>query len=221
MTPLHLILSTFTIFALLGCSAPQTQPSGSSSGIAGTFYAPSWPDLPDDNDTATPAPTGSPTPDKIGGGFDPTTGADPTPQPAPDPGLAWLLISELHTNPEGKDGSATAPEYIEVFHSGSEPVALAGLQIDARSWPTQTATDLGIDSDSLAPGQTLVIERYEPDALPEPAIILSEDGLLVRFATSSGLRNTDGAVKLSVVGSDPSLDVVVYGGPPPAGFAEP
>ncbi|MGB1274623.1 MAG: hypothetical protein ACPG77_02645, partial [Nannocystaceae bacterium] len=163
MTPLHLILSTFTILALLGCSAPQTQPSGSSSGIAGTFYAPSWPDLPDDNDTATPAPTGSPTPDKIGGGFDPTTGADPTPQPAPDPGLAWLLISELHTNPEGKDGSATAPEYIEVFHSGSEPVALAGLQIDARSWPTQTATDLGIDSDSLAPGQTLVIERYEPD----------------------------------------------------------
>jgi len=221
MTPLHLIVSTFTILTLLGCSDPQSQPSGSSSGIAGTFYAPSWPDLPSDNATSSPAPTDAAIPDKIGGGFDPTTGGDPTPQPAPDPGLAWLLLSELHTNPEGKDGSSGAPEFIEIFHSGSEPVALAGLQIDARSWPTQTATDLGIDSYSLAPGQTLVIERYEPDALPEPATVMSEEGLVARFATSSGLRNSDGAVKLSIAGSDPSLDLVVYGGPAPVGFGEP
>jgi len=143
---------------------------------------------------------------------DPAT-ASGEPLPAID--LAALKIGEIHPDPDGKDGGPDSPEFLEIVHVGAEPLALAGLEIVARTWPTMTGAELGLEDLSLAPGQRLLIARYAVASdLPDPPVSITDDGIRVAFAADGGLRNADGAALL--LAGEQIGDLVVYGLAQPA-----
>jgi len=132
-------------------------------------------------------------------------------------GLGWLRLIELLPDPDGKDGGIASPEFVEIQNVGPSTVALAGFSLQARSWPALDAEDLGILHLDLAPGQILLVERYAEAADLPPGLPNDEGELLhAAFATSSGLRNADGAVLLGE-----GDDLVTYGAEQPAPYDDP
>jgi hypothetical protein len=145
----------------------------------------------------------------------PTTGA-----PLPTIDLTALRIAELHPDPAGKDGGPDSPEFLELVHVGEAPLALAGLEIVARSWPVLTAEELGLADATLQPGERLLITRYAASAdRPEPAVEAIEGGLRAAFVSEDGLRNADGGVLLRA--GDVLGDLLIYGAAQPAPWDSP
>ncbi|NVB42079.1 lamin tail domain-containing protein [Pseudenhygromyxa sp. WMMC2535] len=132
----------------------------------------------------------------------------------PDPALAQLRITEALVDPEGKDGGADSPEFVELFNPGPDPVPLAGFALAALSWPELDATDLGLAELSLDPGDLLVIQRWAKDVDPSLAEPRIEDGVIFTgFLHASGLRNADGEIALPSADALPH-DRLVYGAAP-------
>lgn len=152
-----------------------------------------------------PSPTGPPGP-HTGTGSGATTSGPGTTGDVPAPPLR---LTELATDPDGKDGGPQSPEFVELINVGPLPVSLDGLALQARTWPDLTAEDLGLSGVMLAPLQVLVIERYA-EAADVPPGLPHTDGPFVRaaFSAGGGLRNADGGVLL---GGD--TDLVIYGAP--------
>lgn len=147
---------------------------------------------------------------------DSSTGA---PVPAID--LGALRVSEVLADPEGKDGGANSPEFVEVVHVGAQELALAGLVLAARGWPELRAGDLGLAEQSLAPGERLLVVRFASAGdLPMPPVTRESGVLRAAFADSGGLRNADGGVLLrdeqGAIG-----DALVYGAAQPAPWDDP
>ena len=133
-----------------------------------------------------------------------------TGEPLPAIDLAALQLAEIHPDPDGKDGGPDSPEFLELVHVGGQPLALAGLEIVARAWPTLTGAELGLADLSLAPGQRLVIARYATASdLPDPSLSVTDDGIRVAFAADGGLRNADGAALLR--SGEQIGDLMIYG----------
>ncbi len=201
--------------------ARETTSTGAVSSFGGVLP---WPDQPlatsngdgDDTTTAGPSTAGSvttsPSTSATGTGTGVGTGTAPTSH--------RLLLTELHPDPDGKDGGPGTPEFVEFVNAGAAPTPLAAAVLTARSWPTQDATALGLKTLELLPGETLVIERYADIAdVPDPPLRSTEHGYAIAFRTSDGLRNADGGVQLRL-GSEPA-DVVQYGLPQAAPFDDP
>ena len=73
----------------------------------------------------------------------------------------------------------------------------------------QSAADLGIADEVLAPGQRLLVLRYAMAGdLPAP-LVIEEGGITVAFAHDDGLRNADGGVLLRAGGV--AGDLMIYG----------
>jgi hypothetical protein len=128
----------------------------------------------------------------------------------PNPALAQLRLSEVLVDPDGKDGDVGAPEFVEILNLGPDPVALDGLQIEADSWPILDAGELGLIGVTLEPGAFLLVQRWAAGVDPGlTALEVGESLVAVGFIHSSGLRNTDGVVR---IGSAVELaDELVYG----------
>lgn len=216
-------------FLLLFCAAcpgldalpldPAGAP-GSSSGDPGTGSTgaipwpmpPHWELPPLDLGLADPT-TGTGTGEHVPGG---STGAI-----APTFDLAALRVSEVLADPDGKDGAAGSPEFVELIHVGAADLPLAGLVLAARGWPELRMGDLGLAEQILQPGDRLVISRLGlVSDLPVPTVI--REGAVVRaaFADPGGLRNADGAIALFDELGNPG-DAVVYGQAQPAPFDDP
>lgn len=138
-------------------------------------------------------------------------------EPAADPALDQLRITEVLIDPTGKDGGPDSPEFIELVNLGPLPVALAGLRITARSWPILDGVELGLEDVELPVDGVLVVRRHADDVDPDLGGVSVQGSVVFSvFLHDSGLRNGDGAVG---IGPDESLaDVLVYGAPPPSPF---
>lgn len=135
----------------------------------------------------------------------------------PDPALARLRISEVLIDPEGKDGGALAPEFVELVNMGPDPVALDGLRIEAASWPILDGVELGLADVVLPAGGILVVRRYASDQDPALAGVSVQGArVFTSFLHGSGLRNGDGRVAIGA--SSDFADVVAYGVAPEAPF---
>lgn len=135
--------------------------------------------------------------------------------------LAALRITEVHADPDGKDGGADTPEFVEITHVGATELTLGGLVVAARSWPDLWMGDLGIGGELLLPGERLLLARYaSPADLPVPSILREGGVLRAAFADGGGLRNEDGAVSLR--DQDGAIgDTILYGVLQPAPFDDP
>lgn len=159
--------------------------------------------------TSTTISTTAP-PDPDTGPADLSTGEPPLPID-----LAALQIVEVHPDPDGKDGGPDSPEFVELLHVGDRPLALAGLEVVARAWPTLRASELGLADTTLLPGQRLLLLRYAAASdLPDPRIASDEAGVRLAFASGEGLRNADGGVLLRA--GDVTGDLLIYGAAQPA-----
>lgn len=135
----------------------------------------------------------------------------------PDPALARLRISEVLIDPEGKDGGATSPEFVELVNPGPDPVALAGLRIDAASWPILDGVELGLADVVLPAGGVLVVRRYASDQDAALAGVSVQGArVFTGFLHGSGLRNADGRVAIGP--SSGFADVLAYGAAPEPPF---
>jgi len=223
------IASSFHLFLLTACGAWTPQPTGApadtstSSGTpaeaSSTTGPTAWPSLTDWG--SPPADLGLPEPatSTFGTGSEGPVLTDTGGEAAID--LSALRITEVFADPDGKDGGATSPEFVEIAHVGAGPLTLGGLVVSARSWPELWMGDLGIGGEILLPGERLLLARYaSPADLPVPSV-LREDGVLrAAFVDSGGLRNDDGAVAL--LDQDGNLgDAILYGAVQPAPFDEP
>ncbi|WAS98532.1 lamin tail domain-containing protein [Nannocystis punicea] len=219
----------FSAFAA-ACGAWSPQPAGtptdtstSSSGTSGagtstSADATTWPSLPDWG--SAPVDLGLPEPTSTfgtgsGGPVLTDTGGGPTID------LGVLRITEVMADPDGKDGGAASPEFVEIAHVGDSPLTLGGLVVVARSWPELWMGDLGIGGEVLQPGERLLLARYaSPADLPVPSVLREGAVLRAAFADGGGLRNEDGAVGLR--DQDGNLgDTILYGAVQPAPFDEP
>ena len=149
------------------------------------------------------------------GGPASTTDVGETGEPTLTTGAAFaadaLQIAELHPDPDGKDGGADSPEFLELLHVGEAPIELAGLEILARAWPTLSGDELGLAGYSLVPGERLLVLRYAEAAdVPDPAVAAIAGGLRVAFASDEGLRNADGGVLVA------GGDALIHGAGQPA-----
>ncbi|MCY1068723.1 hypothetical protein OV090_28555 [Nannocystis sp. RBIL2] len=229
MHPRHL-LSPLLSFAT-ACGAWTPQPAGvptdtstsSSSGSSGagtstTFEGTTWPNLTDWG--AAPADLGLPEPTST---FGTGSGGPVLTDTGGEPGidLSVLRITEVMADPDGKDGGAASPEFVEVTHVGDGPLTLGGLVVVARSWPELWMGDLGIGGEVLLPGERLLLVRYaSPADLPVPSVLREGEVLRAAFADSGGLRNDDGAIGLR--DQDGNFgDTLLYGAAQPAPFDDP
>lgn len=129
---------------------------------------------------------------------------------APNPALAQLRLTEVLSDPEGKDGGEGAPEFIEVHNPGPSPVALDGLRIEAASWPTLDGAKLGLVGVTLEPGAFLLVRRWTSGVDPGRAALEIGGSLVaVGFLHAGGLRNGDGLVRIG--SAMESVDEFVYG----------
>jgi hypothetical protein len=129
---------------------------------------------------------------------------------APDPALAQLRLTEVLTDPEGKDGDDDSPEFIEIHNPGPSPVALDGLLIEAASWPMLDAIELGLVGVTLEPGAFLLVRRWVSGVDPGlTALVVDELLVTVGFGHAGGLRNEDGLVRIG--SALESVDELVYG----------
>lgn len=137
-------------------------------------------------------------------------GGDEAGDLAPDPALAQLRLTEVLTDPEGKDGAEGAPEFIEVHNPGPSPVALDGLLIEAASWPMLDGAELGLVGVTLEPGAFLLVRRWASGVDPGlTALMVAESLVAVGFLHAGGLRNTDGLVRIG--SAIEPVDEFVYG----------
>jgi hypothetical protein len=129
--------------------------------------------------------------------------------------ITALQIAELHPDPDGKDGGAASPEFLELVHVGEAPLDLVGLEILARAWPTLRGDEIGLAGHILAPGERLLLLRFaEAGDVPKPAIAAIAGGLRVAFASAEGLRNADGGILLRT--GDAIGDTLIHGAAQPA-----
>jgi Lamin Tail Domain len=145
---------------------------------------------------------------------------------APHPALAQLRLTEVLSDPDGKDGGEGSPEFVEVHNPGPSPVALDGLIIEAASWPMLDADELGLVGVTLEPGAFLLVRRWTSGVAPDlTALEVNESLVAVGFEHGSGLRNDDGLVRIGSTGSGmESIDEFVYGldlAEPSAGWSGP
>ena len=130
--------------------------------------------------------------------------------PGSDPALVQLQLTEVLVDPDGKDGGATSPEYIELHNPGPDPVELDGLRIEAASWPILDADELALVGVTLDPGGFLLVRHFASDVDPDLAVLDVGASLVsVGFLHAEGLRNADGLVRVGST-SEPS-DEFVYG----------
>ncbi len=210
-------LSLTLLCTAFACAAPP--PEFEDPGIVipdlGTPPSP-WDQIPDHDRGQVPLPTTS----ASGGATSPTSPTGPT-SPGTSTGdgsvvdLHGLLLTEILPNPEGKDGGASSPEFIEIINTAAEALPLAEFSILARGWPRIDADEIGLENRQLAPAESLVLFRYSDlDEAPFSGVVHEGSTLEVHFVTAAGLRNSDGAVIL-LGPEDEALDAVIYGGPPP------
>ncbi|MBZ5713169.1 lamin tail domain-containing protein [Nannocystis pusilla] len=222
------IASFLPLFLFTACGAWTPSPadaladtstsSGTTVETSSTTGATTWPSLTDW--LAPPADLGLPEPatTTFGTGSDGPVLTDSGGGATID--LSALRITEVFADPDGKDGGATSPEFVEIAHVGASALTLGGLVVTARSWPELWMGDLGIGGELLLPGERLLLERYaSPADLPVPAILREGEVLRAAFAHSGGLRNEDGAVALRDQDGN-SGDAVLYGALQPAPFDE-
>lgn len=222
---MHRAPSPFLFFLLSACN-DWSPPEGATTGGPGGIHLAEA----SANDTGWPVPERGPpdvNPMLPMPGTTSTSGATSSPGDAeggtsgvgPRVDLAALTIVEVLADPDGKDGGAASPEFVEILHGGAAPTTLDGLEIAGRGWPVLDAEELGIAGRTLAPGERLTVLRYAAAAdLPDPAIVLA-DGIVVAFAHADGLRNADGGVLLRADGA--LGDLVIYGAAQPAPWDSP
>lgn len=219
--PLPLLLFTAACSAWTpppgGADPGTTGTSGSTGEPPGTTEPTTWPTSRgwgDPPDLGLPDPTTT-----LGTGTGGPVLTDTGSGPSID--LSALRITEVLADPDGKDGAAAGPEFVEIAHVGAVDLPLAGLVVAARGWPELWMGDLGIAFEILAPGERLVILRYASAAdLPVPSVTREDGVLRAAFADSGGLRNDDGAVSLR--DQDGALgDALIYGAAQPAPFDDP
>lgn len=228
MHPRHLLSPLLFFTAACGAWTPQpagvpsdtsTTSSGSSgAGTSTTFEGTTWPNLTDWG--AAPADLGLPEPTST---FGTGSGGPVLTDTGGEPGidLSVLRITEVMADPDGKDGGAASPEFVEVTHVGESPLTLGGLVVVARSWPELWMGDLGIGGEVLLPGERLLLVRYaSPADLPVPSILREGEVLRAAFADSGGLRNDDGAVLLRDQDGEIG-DALLYGAAQLAPFDDP
>jgi hypothetical protein len=217
----HAIIPSLLLCACPGFDPLPVDQAGMSTGAGdpatGSTSVP-WPtppkwDVPQlDLGLAEPT-TGTSTGEHVPGG---STGA-----PAPTIDLSVLRIGEVLADPDGKDGAAGSPEFVEIVHLGAADLPLAGLVIAARGWPELRMGDLGLAEQILQPGDLLVISRLATSAdLPVPTVIREGSVLRAAFADGGGLRNDDGAVALFDEQGNPG-DSILYGAPQPPPWDDP
>lgn len=217
----HAIIPSLLLCACPGFDPLPVDPAGvsSSTGEPGT------------GSTSVPWPTPPKwdVPQLDLGLAEPTTGTSTgehvpeasTGVPAPTIDLSVLRISEVLADPDGKDGAAGSPEFVEIVHLGAADLPLAGLVIAARGWPELRMGDLGLAEQILGPGDLLVISRLATLAdLPVPTVIREGAVLRAAFADGGGLRNNDGAVALFDEQGNPG-DFILYGAPQPPPWDDP
>jgi hypothetical protein len=165
------------------------------------------PPIPTYNDETGPAGPGDGGP---GEGSNDDADTDMGDEVAPDPALAQLRVNEVLADPDGKDGGEDAPEFVELFNPGPNPVALDGLRIEAASWPILDGPELGLVGVTLEPGAFLLVRRWTSTVDPGLAALEVGEALVsVGFLHADGLRNADGVVR---IGSAVELvDEFVYG----------
>ncbi|MDC0719632.1 lamin tail domain-containing protein [Nannocystis bainbridge] len=226
----HLVTPLFFFAFTAACGAWSPQPAGvpadtststtGSTGLGTSTAADTttWPSLTDWG--AAPVDLGLPeATSTLGTGSGGPVLTDTFGEPSI--ALGVLRITEVMADPDGKDGGATSPEFVEIAHVGEQPLTLGGLVVAARSWPELWMGDLGIGGEVLQPGERLLLLRYaSPADLPVPAILREGEVLRAAFADSGGLRNDDGAVGLR--DQDGNLgDTLLYGATQPAPFDDP
>lgn len=129
---------------------------------------------------------------------------------APDPALAQLRLTEVLTDPDGKDGGEDAPEFVEIHNPGPSPVDLDGLVIEAASWPMLDAAELDLVGVTLEPDAFLLVRRWTSGVDPgRTALEVGGSLVSVGFIHASGLRNDDGLVRIG--SATASIDELVYG----------
>jgi len=127
-----------------------------------------------------------------------------------DPGLGDLKITEVHADPDGKDGDLESPEFIEIENRGPREVPLANLVIRADNWSVLDAERLALTDQVLPPGGVLVVRRWNKSLDPEPERFLREGSLILSgFFHGDGLKNTQGSVTIGVADAD--IDTILYG----------
>ncbi len=201
---------SISLLCTVACAAAPPEFEDPTIVIPDLGSAPSpWDQIPEHQGQA-PLTTG-------GSGATATGPADPSTSTGDTPvvDLHGLLITEILPNPEGKDGGASSPEFVEIINIADEALPLAELSILARGWPRIDADELGLEERQLGPAETLVLFRYSDlEEAPFSGVVHEGSTLEVHFVTAAGLRNSDGAVILLGPG-DEALDAIIYGAPPP------
>ena len=109
-----------------------------------------------------------------------------------------IVITEVHANPDGRDGEA---EYVELFNASGELLSLDGLSlVTGRSVGTGESSHRFFEA-SMAPGDYLVVGNAPFDAMP-PHLDYSYG------STLGSLRNSDALV--SVRCDELLIDQVIY-----------
>lgn len=209
------LMPLIALFTIACAGAENGRPTdASTSGVSASSLSGAtlpWPDLPQDSGASAPGSTSAPTPATDMPNADSLTAMTST-ESSGDPMITFSLrLSEIHPDPEGKDGGPGTPEFLEFVNVGDAPVPLAQVTVNARSWPTLTGETLGWHAIDLLPGESVLVERFADAAdVPTPPLRATEYGYAVAFRSGDGLRNADGAARLGR-GAAETLDVVQYG----------
>ncbi len=211
------ILLALTSLTSLACFEAPTLDELPPPPLADLGGVDTWAELedagPPSGDDAPPSGGESP-----GAELEPDLASEPV-----DPALAQLRIEEALVDPDGKDGGADSPEFLEISNPGPEPANLAGLRVEATSWPSLDSSELGLGALELGVGELLIIRRWATDVDPSLAAVELGDGVIsTGFLHSGGLRNKDGV--LGIEAGAMSIDQVVYGADPaeaPPGWTGP
>jgi hypothetical protein len=193
----------------LGVPAPWPVTSGGSHGGAATASASS------SDSTSSSSLSGGAGGSTTSSSGSSSTGAAPVAQ-------AWR-ITEVVADPEGTDGGASSPEWVELLNVGVAAQSVADLRVEATGWPVVDARVLGSPAIVIEPGGWLVVQRYAtasdvPAAAQAPAAL--GGAWTLGFSSSGGLRNADGAVGVDD-GLGAFADVVLWGAPQAAPFDDP
>ena len=173
------------------------------------------PDDSDDPDVSEPSDDDPWPPSDLGG----TGEGDETGDP-PWAGPVTMRITEFVSDPDGRDGGAGEPEFVELINHGELPVAFEHLRLQARSWPIIEGKTLALDlGAAIGPGELVVFEWYaEAELVPPPR--KEGSAWFIGVSGGSGLRNRDGGILVDN-GHDDVADLVQYGGPQPPPFDDP
>jgi len=111
-----------------------------------------------------------------------------------------LVVTEVHANPEGRDGDR---EYIEVFNAGDLPISLRGITLTASRADGADPKSHRILEGELPGGGYFVLGNASSNPMP--------DYIDYSYANALGnLRNTEGSVSLWC--GERLIDRIVYEG---------